>query len=102
MFDVHVWGTTPYAGTKLSFAASAMGANPSITTNWIASSTATYRNLTNQTEYGFFAKIVVNGSTTITSYQLAVTVINGGFLAANEQVLFSGGFAGQLVGSITG
>jgi hypothetical protein len=102
VFDVLIWGKITYADTRLGFSASAIGATPTVTTHWISAVAKNYRGLTQQTEYSIHGKIIVNGSSTINSYQLAVTVVSGTFLSPSEQVLLNGGFTGQLVGSITG
>jgi hypothetical protein len=49
-----------------------------------------------------FARVIVNGSATITTYQLAVTITSGNFIHSIEAVTLGGGYSGQLVGSVTG
>ena len=82
--------------------ASAMGQTPTITTHWISTNSRNYRGGTSQRELSYFGRVVINGSSTVTTYQLAITISSGNFIDSFDQVTLSGGYTGQLVGSVTG
>ncbi|MGA1432637.1 MAG: hypothetical protein ACO32T_02525, partial [Candidatus Nanopelagicaceae bacterium] len=102
LFDVLVWGKTSSSSLDLALAVSAMGQAPTITTHWISTNSRNYRGNTGQRELSFFGRVIINGSSTITNYQLAVTVSSGSTIVSFDQVTLGGGFSGQLVGSVTG
>jgi hypothetical protein len=102
VFDILVWGKTTSDSLDLGLSVSAIGATPSLTTHWISTNSRNYRGMTGQREMSQFARVIVNGSTTITTYQLAVTITSGNFIHSIEAVTLGGGYSGQLVGSVTG
>jgi hypothetical protein len=101
VFDVLIWGKTNASTLDLSLSASAMGQSPTVTAHWISTNSRNYRGGTGQRELSYIAKIVVNGSSTISSYQLAITMSSGSYIDAFDQVTFAGGFSALLVGSVS-
>jgi len=101
IFDIIIWAYTTEDSPYLNFAVSAIGATPTITTHWMRSSANTYRNNVARTEQAFFGRVAIDGSSTITNFQLAVTVATGFALNDSTKVTLTGGFTGLLVGSIS-
>jgi hypothetical protein len=101
VFDILVWGKTTSDSLDLGLSVSSIGANPTLTTHWISSNSRNYRGLTGQREISQFARVIVNGSATITAYQLAITITSGNFIHSIEAVTLGGGYSGH-VGSVTG
>ena len=54
-----------------------------------------------QKEISFFARVSIDGTSTVLNYQLAVTISSGNLVLAEDQVTLAGGFSGQVVGSVT-
>ncbi len=101
LFDIILWAYTSEDAPYLNFAVSAIGASPTITTHWIRSTANTYRGNVAKTEQAFFGRVAIDGSATITNFQLAVTVATGLALNDSTKVTLTGGFTGQLVGSVS-
>ena len=101
LFDIVLWAYSSDDAPFLNFAVSAIGASPTITTHWMRSSANTYRGNVARMEQAFFGRVAIDGSTTITNFQLAVTVATGLALNDATKVTLSGGFTGQLVGSVS-
>jgi hypothetical protein len=101
VFDILVWGKTANTALYLALAVSGMSQSPTMTTHWRSSTSNTSRGGTLQKEISFFARVAIDGSATVTNYQLAVTISTGSYVLAEDQVTLSGGYSGQLVGSVT-
>ncbi len=101
LFDIIIWAYTAEDAPYLNFAVSAIGASPTITTHWMRATANTYRSNVARTEQAFFGRVAIDGSSTITNFQLAVTVASGLALTDSTKVTLTGGFTGQLVGSVS-
>ena len=101
VFDILVWGKTESNSLDLALSVSAIGQSPTATTHWIASNSRTYRSGILQRELSYFGRVVIYGASTITNYQLAVTVTSGVYIDSYDKVTLAGGFSGQVVGSVS-
>ncbi|MFM8843293.1 MAG: hypothetical protein ACKOFJ_03595, partial [Actinomycetota bacterium] len=101
VFDILIWAKTNSTSIELALSASPMGQTPVISTIWISGSAKNYRGGTIQREFSYLAKLVIDGSSTITSYGLAITISTGTYINPADPVTLAGGFTGQIVGSVT-
>ena len=101
VFDILVWGKSASTALDLNLAVSASGATPTITTHWFVAYGQTYRNNVLDQEHSFMGRVVIDGSSTITNYQLVLTITSGSYISSADAVTLAGGFTGILVGSVT-
>jgi len=101
LFDIFVYGYSEATNLYLNFTVSAIGQSPTITTYWLPGKSNSYRGNSNRSEFVFVGKAAIDGSGTITDYQLAVTIASGMFISDFDVVTLSGGFTGILVGSVS-
>lgn len=101
VFDIVIWAYGGDDNPHLNFSVSAIGATPRMSTIWLRSVSNTYRGNIARTEQAFIGKVSIDGSDTITDFQLAVTVATGLAIAAPDQITLSGGYSGQLIGNVS-
>ena len=101
VFDIVIWAYGADENPYLNFSVSTIGASLTLSPIWIRSSSNTFRDNTARTEHAFIGKVAVNGSSVITNFQLAVTVATGFEITSSSKITLTGGYVGQLVGSIS-
>jgi hypothetical protein len=101
VFDIILWAYGADDNPFLNFQVSAIGATPSLSTIWLRSASNTYRGNTPRMEQAFIGKVSINGASTVTDFQLAVTVATGFEITAGNKISLSGGYSGQLVGNVS-
>ena len=101
LFDVIIWGRSASTNPTLKFSISTVGSGPTVNSYWFASSIQTYRDNLDKREYSFLGRVAIDASSYGSDFQLTVSVTSAYFIDSSEEITFSGGFAGQLVGSIS-
>ena len=95
-------GSTIADVLNLNLSVAAVGETPTIKTYWITSHSGSYRDNTVTNEQSFFAKVTVDATSSTFNSTLKVSITTGLTIFASEAVTLSGGYTGQLVGSISG
>ena len=99
---IQLWGKTTVNNVNLNLVVTAIGATPTIATYWTSAPVSTYRSNVNSKEYDMVADVVINGTSVVTSYQLAVTITTGYSIASSDALTFNGGYSSTLSGSVSG
>lgn len=100
VFDIVIYGYSSADALNLNFSATASSDLATITPMWIPTKANSQRDNAARQEYGFFARLTVNGASTTSTYQLTVTVTTGLTITAGSAVTLAGNYSGILVGSI--
>lgn len=100
VFDIVVYGYSSADTLEINFSAAAGSAQAVVTTMWIPIKANTYRDNAVRQEFGFFARLTIDGSATSSTYSLTVTVSTGTNIPSGSAVTLAGNYSAILVGSV--
>lgn len=99
--DILIWGISSSNAHSLKLSISSSDNSVQPISHWFTSLGNTYRDNSVASEYSFMGRVALDGSLANAAFNLIVNVTTGGPIIAGEAVTLSGGFSGQLVGSVS-
>ncbi|MFM7874480.1 MAG: hypothetical protein ACKO8Y_07700, partial [Actinomycetota bacterium] len=100
VFDIVIYGYSSADALNLNFSANAGSGLATVTPMWIPTKANSQRDGLARQEYGFFARLSIDGSLTTSSYGLTVTVTTGQTITAGSAVTRACNYSSIMVGGI--